>query len=394
MCALRIVIAGEIFSQNLGDGIIYECLRFLFQRQLPRVEIIPLDISGRSVWVEPTKKQTLRLIAQSRIRNNAPAVHSLLNLVHLHRLYNKHLHKEWSSIIQDADLIVIGGGKLLMDNHLDFPFKLSHIAHLANQFSKPVHFISCGVGEKWSDAARRMLNSALTDARTITLRDRTSQSNLYKNFPTVSSSVSFDPAIWASEVYPCQSTQFDNVIGLGLINSADVNLYLSPDQQLSEQSLTDIFCTIIDGLIQNGLGCELFTNGSASDASFSNNLAAKLKNRHYPHVQFAPHPGRPSQLADLISRYAGVIACRLHANLVALSSQKPTQGLAWDNKIGALYEQIGRPQYVQRFTDLDVTLFVNQMATLLQNKTNLYDIEPFKEAISSNVALILDSVNE
>ncbi|MDX9710303.1 MAG: hypothetical protein RBT64_12190 [Trichloromonas sp.] len=45
---MKIVIAIEMYSSNLGDRLIYDSLRHLFWREKADLLIVPLDISGRS----------------------------------------------------------------------------------------------------------------------------------------------------------------------------------------------------------------------------------------------------------------------------------------------------------------------------------------------------------
>jgi hypothetical protein len=56
-----LVIAGEVFSPNLGDGIIFETMRDLYQQVDASVKVIPLDISGRHAWETPRSTDITKL---------------------------------------------------------------------------------------------------------------------------------------------------------------------------------------------------------------------------------------------------------------------------------------------------------------------------------------------
>ena len=55
----KIVLVGEIYSSNLGDGVIYKCMTELFSSDT--ISIIPLDLSLRidDKAIKPTHKKSI-----------------------------------------------------------------------------------------------------------------------------------------------------------------------------------------------------------------------------------------------------------------------------------------------------------------------------------------------
>ena len=47
---MKIVLCGEIFSPNLGDGIIATGMRHLLSKAVAGVEIVPVDLAGRAQY--------------------------------------------------------------------------------------------------------------------------------------------------------------------------------------------------------------------------------------------------------------------------------------------------------------------------------------------------------
>ena len=60
------------------------------------------------------------------------------------------------------NVLIIGGGQILMDNGLYFPMKLACLWECARESGvETVGWFSCGVGAKWSHAAKALLADAI-----------------------------------------------------------------------------------------------------------------------------------------------------------------------------------------------------------------------------------------
>jgi len=57
----KIVIAGEIYSTNLGDRLIYDNLAYLFHKSDPSIQLEAIDISGRLADQSPQIANSRRL---------------------------------------------------------------------------------------------------------------------------------------------------------------------------------------------------------------------------------------------------------------------------------------------------------------------------------------------
>ena len=150
----RIAIAGEIYSSNVGDQAIHACLVYLLKKADPSIEIIPLDISGRTgraastVPIRPNQRIAL-LQSQPGLQPFFPALNLVYDLIQRRRRT-----AVWKPVLSIANLLVIGGGQLLMDNSLGFPLKLASLTKGTRSLKVPYTITACGVGKSWSPAAR------------------------------------------------------------------------------------------------------------------------------------------------------------------------------------------------------------------------------------------------
>jgi polysaccharide pyruvyl transferase WcaK-like protein len=303
--------------------------------------------------------------------------------------------KLWESSLSGASALIIGGGQLLMDNHLDFPMKLRDIVRVACSLGVDIHFSACGVGvgRPWSSIGSQLLRNALLEAHTVTLRDKFALSKLQELVPSLSPLVTFDPAIWASEVYGAsQGKTNDNLIGLGVIDLRKINVYNPHQGNLSQQDLTDFWLGVVGELHQRGIAFEIFTNGSAYDYAFAAKIAKAVKEKLSIACPLAKRPLRPRDLALGISRYTAVVAFRLHASIIATSYGIPVVGLAWDDKVRSFYEETGREKLCLNIHECDSEDVLATLFLSTHEGINKLMLAQWKNAALQNASIVMKAV--
>ncbi|MEM9388420.1 MAG: polysaccharide pyruvyl transferase family protein [Pseudomonadota bacterium] len=341
-----IIIAGETYSPNIGDGVIAECLRYLFKQTVPGLRVHLLDISGRDGWPEAAAFTP----TQNRRRVKLPSVRQLIgsravNVTRWTLLHGRQARARWPSQLQDAAALVIGGGLLIMDNNLGFPLKLSTLVKVAGNQNVPIHFAACGVGDnrRWSTRGQHLLHQALSSAQTVTLRDTISQQKLAELAPDVIARLTMDPAVFARDVFGLPKGKIASpVVGLGVMHVEKVNAYNAKKPELSPREMCDFWLELATLLLQQGIQPKLFCNGSEQDWQFAHYVARQAQQQCGLELPVAPRPTRPAQLAHTIASMRGVVVFRLHASIIATAYGIPSVGLAWDAKVPAFYAETNR----------------------------------------------------
>jgi len=381
----KVVIAGETWSSNLGDGVIAESLQFLFKKLLPDLQIDFLDISGRNSIAPDSPKRTSSIM---RFAQKVKPLYIPRVFLKWYILKSQHT-PEWSAQISESDAVVIGGGQLLMDNFLDFPLKVTTIAQLSYSLGGNVHFLSCGVGSKWSRIASHLFHSALIPATSVTTRDTLSQERLGLFVPDLGVSLSADPALWTSDVYRQRQVITDNRVGLGIMYMKMLNHQSSV--RLSEDELVAFWLDIIKRLHQDGIDFQLFTNGSLQDYSFASHIVRSAQKSLAISCDLAARPQKPYELAQLISRYRAIIASRLHAHIIATSYHIPSIALLWDDKVLAFFRDTGRETLVfNSFVTKDVDSVVKALYQVMDVHIDEGIVREKQELVLDNVRTILD----
>jgi hypothetical protein len=113
-----VCIFGERYSSNLGDGVISDCLDYLIHKEFPQIEVRLADLSGKSAFQLDSTIHTANYVSQYRHSIAAAVPRSVKNIIkpiswRLQR--GRDLYRFYYESVRGADLLILGGGQLLMD---------------------------------------------------------------------------------------------------------------------------------------------------------------------------------------------------------------------------------------------------------------------------------------
>lgn len=382
----RITIAGEIYSPNLGDGMIYESLAYLFQQQTPSIVIQPLDISGRSNWSQ-TSKLPLKTRLTSIGRRWLPGLSRWINVVTFGMQYLNRLQSKWQRILEQTDLLVIGGGQLLMDNYLDFPVKLLFLSRLADRLHVPIHLVGVGVGDRWSQIGLAWAKEVVRSAVSISVRDAFSLSILTQIFQRQDAYLTADPAFWAKEIYGVQPEPVKKKIGLGMLNYTDFHAHDNA-RSVSASQWLEYWENIAMGLYRQGMPVEIFTNGNLLDEEFAHRVYRRVNREAQGLIVKAERARHTRALAWRIGGYRAILSARYHANILAAIYGVPAIGFVWDKKVSHLYQSMGYGERLIRFAENSVLEVVEKIRQLNHSLPENI-VERNKELVARDIARVM-----
>jgi len=339
---MKIVICAVPYSPNLGDGVIYENIRQLLTELAPAAQISALDIAGRESYDANTiSRKPLINRVPGRLRPSVVCAYFCL------QYWWRWRHK-WAEQLSDADLIVIGGGQLFMDAHLNFPIKLFLLSRTIRAVGKSgkVAIFSVGVSKRMSNIGARLFQRAVRNMAPlrISARDMLSAEHM-KKYLAVHSHICItpDPAIYSQRTYAQADLRpvAGNVLGICISCPLEVNHGVKSEQAYGLK-ISEFFEKLARQATAAGYLVKLFTNGAPEDEAFKDALAAGLQTRGIVNVARA---NTPAQLVANIHGCDYVIAHRLHASIVAYALDIPAIGLNWDVKVKSFFELIGRSRF-------------------------------------------------
>jgi polysaccharide pyruvyl transferase WcaK-like protein len=351
----RILLCGETHSPNLGDGVISDCLSHLVVRSVGGVTAETFDISLRPGTAEHSEEEeTTRTIwrrAHRRLSSRSYTYRTYVNrIIHTRRL-ERH-QRAIDDALEGTDLVIVGGGQLVQDSALSFPLKLDILVRACSDRGIPVVFFSVGVGTKWSRRGWELCNGVMVApvVRRIYCRDQASAEFLRARLRQAAAGkvrTTFDVALLAGRVYRT-APRDRGLVGIGVI-SPSVTTRRDPHHPLSARRRSMAFHReLCSTLVERGKRVELFTNGSVDDHRFAEAIYRSLRRTRQSsrHLSLADRPPSADALVDRISRYAWIMAGRLHANVIAESLGTPWIGFGWDEKVMAFARMVSKQECV------------------------------------------------
>jgi polysaccharide pyruvyl transferase WcaK-like protein len=330
---LKILIIGERFSTNLGDGVICETVEGLLSKHYKDADITVADISTRQ---EYRKNKIVNLKDKSvTIKKVTKQVFIKLGLdIDYYKFKKSSLRRnEYIESIcnNNYDLAVFAGGQMFKDT---FVFPISQfVNHLAKN-QTPIIFNACGVGDNKNRKLKKLLKQSLTNenVRFISTRDDIDTlNNFYLEDNTTKAVATFDPAIWVKEVYKIKKKNNDTV-GLGV-------MYVN---NMKKDDLIQFWKQIVQQLDKKGIKWSFFCNGDERDYQLMldilNTFGISEKEKK---ERLTKRSTTPEELIELISSFKSIISFRLHSHIIAYSLDIPAVALVWDEKLRFFYRGIG-----------------------------------------------------
>ena len=329
---MKILIIGEWYSSNLGDGIICEnvekIVREIYKEK--NVTIDRADISLRDGFIKNSEH-----IVNGRIRK----VNYIRNILYkseyltykLQDIKNKRKEKIKKICNHSYDLAIFAGGHMIMPY---FSFQIYYfVKYLVNSGTKVI-FNACGVGEIKSRILLNKVRQALMNKNIVYISSRDNVEKLKKEYLIGDKKLlvkkTYDPAIFTNETYGVKKDISSEVIGLGIMNLLDEK----------KEDVIKFWKSIIDNIEKQGKRWQIFCNGSQEDYELACECLRNVKTNNSGMINIAPKPNRPIDLVKLISKYKSIISFRLHSHIIAYSLDIPTIAIVWNEKVKFFFKDL------------------------------------------------------
>jgi len=348
------LLVGVCYSDNLGDGVIADCLEFAIKVAYPEAKVARLDVAGRQGFHVGKLKGKATLL---RVLDSIPEFwQPLITAPAILALLLKGPIWRWRRQITRDTRVVIGGGQLLSHVNLNFPVKLALVSLLARLARAKTAIFAVGVSSGWGRSAKALLGAVVSHASRVFIgvRDAKSVSRLAGHLGMSESSIHLtpDPGVLAAEVYgrPHKAT---GAIGINLADPVGLKGHVEGTQgSFSKERHLAIWQDVLRGLLDDGHRVCFFTNGAQEDQAFLDEFRGSLGEvAAHKNVAFLPQARDPRELAHQIANVDLIVAHRLHAHIVAFSYLIPAVALGWDDKLDAFFRAIGEQEAVLRPAD-------------------------------------------
>lgn len=272
--------------------------------------------------------------------------------------------------VKYADAMIFAGG-ILKDTTEKFWLWMPELLEEAETYGVPTFFSAIGAEPRTPDDPKgeALVHAVnLSCVKGISIRDDIETLRRdYLTSDSIEVTPVMDPALWCRDCYrevlPKGLNIRENaVIGLGIARSDLFADYGQPE--VTEEIQMNFWLKTVALLEQYGFSWEIFTNGDPRDEAFAEKVFAAVG-----HGAKLPTPRDASELVKNISRYRGVIATRMHSNIIAYSLGIPGIGFIWNQKLRFFSDKIGHPERFLTAADMTPENAVNALKRALSERT-------------------------
>lgn len=358
---MKVLLIGEHYSDNLGDGVICTNVEKMIKKEFIDVQITKLDLSHRSGFTQEydnfilSKKKINKL--KVYLKNNSGIYEYLSNLKR-----NKSTLKDFDIFFGDSyDIAIFAGGALFLPC---FIFQISYLVNKCEENNIPVIFNCCGFGKLKSKILFYKLKHSLNKkiVHSISIRDH---ENIAKQLINRPFEKNYDIALLSNENFNILKKD-NHLIGLGI-------MYIEQDRNL----LIDFWQKIIKELNTKNINWKIFCNGSSEDYEFSKQI---LKNLNLNQEKYIVNcPKRPDELVNTISEFSSILSFRLHSHIIATSLYIPSIAMVWDKKIEDFFKYLNLEDRCYSYYEYDIEKIINQLSIITLSKENIERIDELKK---------------
>ena len=387
---MKVLIIASINSSNLGDKAIFLTMKKLFESHGHSVTGLDLNrrenrtsigiggcehIITNGLYLNDkellaiTQKDS-KVSFKSLLKHVQPDFVRRLRVWHYtKKSYVRHKN-EWTEIFKNHDVVVFGGGALLIDNLWNFPLALLYASRLARKIEVPYGCVGCSVGETFSCSGGRWLKEFLADCSFVTLRDSMSGISIRK-LGVTEHMVYIDSAIRIGEIIKKERDSAKGILGINVlsyvlhprITRRGIRRYFNVLRRLIER---------IDKMPELGLRqVVLFNTGETSDMRAALKLYDQVKSglRNLG-IKVCNKMQRLEDMCGVISQCDVVIGTRLHSSIIPKSYGIPIIGIDWDRKVSGFYEMIGLKEFCFDYETFDVEMIIDAIEKIKSNHFN------------------------
>ncbi|MDO5343403.1 MAG: polysaccharide pyruvyl transferase family protein [Candidatus Saccharibacteria bacterium] len=328
----NILLVGERYSTNLGDGVIYQTVERMIRADIPDAVIHGLDLSGRVTYSDDT--DWLLSFSDALIAKYISSDIARARLVkkQLRLLLKRH----------QIDVIVFVGGQLFIDY---FIRAIDVVVREADRMDIPVIFNACGFGESSASHSAKIISIlSRSVVKHISTRDAVGEILPKKLHNGVVPTRVMDPVVELGKYWRVTRRQGGNgVVRVGINIMSPWTTHRS-NPEVGNAYMKTLLLDIIAYCESNGFRWEIYSNGAGEDIGY---IMGACRELGIDAAAIALSPQIPEQLVTQIASYDIIVGFRMHTHIIAHALDIPTIGFLWDEKLLRYAEQVGLcPQFL------------------------------------------------
>lgn len=232
--------------------------------------------------------------------------------------------------VSQFDLLIIGGGGILMDFYRREAHLYSTYALMAKHAKVPYIVYGCGAGPLDTITGRLMIRLMCKHAFNISVRDPESKDLLEKIGVKKEIKVIGDPAFTLYSPKDSYSNE-PKEVAVSCVPMYNANYWPFGDVDKYE-SYTTGMAKNLDHLIEKEhVNITFFATKYPQDVYVTKDIQKKMK--HQSKTKIIDENLKPMKLIDVVSKYDAVIGTRLHSLIIATCSATPVIAISYHPKV-------------------------------------------------------------
>lgn len=386
----NVLLCGLKYNNNYGDPIINDSCKYLVKKNIEKAyNIEEIDLEGKKNFTEKYKINNFINIMTKINTKIFNILKKIANKTKMKKMYNyldyiswyftdeyKIFNKYYNEKIKKADIIIFVGGGMIKYRYQNCYHYIDYVTKIADKNNIPVYLNAVGVeGYNEKNIKSRKLKKALNRKciKMITTRDDLETLQKYIDNNEIYINRVSDPAVYVNEVYKISKNENSEEIGLGVCRGS---LFFDNKINFSEEQLIKLWKNIINELENKGYSWRIYTNGLNADNVFAEKLIKVLKLDESKILI----PKSPIELVKIISNFKGIIATRLHSNIIAYSLHVPAIGLVWNNKLKMFGKSIMYPERFFEKENFEAKKIVSELEKALKEEYQKIEPETYRKS--------------
>lgn len=243
--------------------------------------------------------------------------------------------------VANFDLLIIGGGGILMDFYRREAHLYSAYALIAKKCKVPYIVYGCGAGPLDTLTGKLMIRYMCSHAENVSVRDPKSKQLLQKIGVKKPIEIIGDPAF---SLYRPKETyaQAPKKVGLSAVPIYNANYWPSGNVEMYDQ-YTSSMARNLDLLVeQKNIDLTFFATKYPQDVTVTKDIQKKMK--YAKRTIILDQNLKPKALIDVASKQDVVIGTRLHSLILSTDSATPIIAISYHHKVQHFMSMIGKEE--------------------------------------------------
>lgn len=261
--------------------------------------------------------------------------------------------KQSRKILKNLDLVIVGGGGILMDLYKREAPLYGTYGILGKMLGAKVVVYGCGAGPLTSSIGKFFIKRLATAADSISVRDPESKALLESVGVTKEVQIIGDPAFTLTTEKKHQMSSKIEKIGVTAVPYFNIKYWPEADEE-KYQSYVQGMAKNLDELIEKkNVDVTFFSTKYPQDVWVTKDIFEAM-NRKDRAVVNEEHLS-PAQLIDFCGQMDVVIGTRLHSIILSLDAETPVIGVGYHHKVEHFMQMVGKADQCLSMSDISVS---------------------------------------